>query len=120
MTAMRGTRASHTANSIFAPCRMMPCFSTADPIMKPEMSCRNSSGMPYALHSQTKRAALSDESGNRTPPRNFELFATMPTGRPSSRAKPVTSSFAHSAFISNHEPSSTRASTSSWMSNARF
>ena len=81
-----GTVASLTAEIILAPWRMIPCFSTAVPIMKPGTSARNSSGIPNALQVQMKRAALSAESTNSTPPLNFGWLATIPTTRPSSRA----------------------------------
>ena len=48
--------------------------------------------MLNASHSQMKRAALSAESTKSTPPFHFGWLATMPTARPSMRAKPVTSS----------------------------
>ena len=54
-----------------------------------------------ASHSQMKRAALSAESTKSTPPRCFGWFATMPTTRPSMRAKPVRISFAKSCLISH-------------------
>src|SRR5215475_15832352 len=44
ITQIFGTVASETALIIFAPCRMMPSFSTAVPTMKPGTSARNSSG----------------------------------------------------------------------------
>ena len=78
--------ASETAEIIFAPWRMIPWRSTAVPIMKPGTSARNSSGRPKALQVQMKRAALSAESTNSTPPLNFGWLATIPTARPSSRA----------------------------------
>ncbi len=56
------------AEIILAPWRMMPMRSTALPIMNPGTSARNTSGMPKASHSQTKRVALSAESTNSTPP----------------------------------------------------
>ena len=40
ITEIVGTVASATAVIIFAPCRMMPCRSTALPIMKPGTSAR--------------------------------------------------------------------------------
>ena len=97
-----GTVASLTANSILAPCRMMPCFSTADPTMKPGTSCRNTSGMLNASHSHTKRAALSAAFTSSAPPSTIGWFATMPTGWPPTRASPVTRFFAHSGFIQKH------------------
>ena len=89
---------------------MIPCRSTALPIMKPGTSARNTSGIPKASHSQMKRAALSAESTNSTPPFHFGWLATMPIGRPSRRAKPVTSSRANSFLSSKKLPSSTSAS----------
>src|SRR3954464_3189467 len=59
ITLILGTVASLTANNILAPWRMMPCFSTALPTMKPGTSCRNTSGMLNASHSHTNRAGLS-------------------------------------------------------------
>ena len=85
-TEIFGTVASETAEIIFAPWRMIPLRSTCVPIMKPGTSARNSSGMLNALQVQMKRAALSAESTNSTPPFCFGWFATIPTARPSSRA----------------------------------
>jgi hypothetical protein len=85
-TEIFGTVALDTAETIFAPWRMMPWRSTCVPIMKPGTSARNKSGMLNALQVQMKRAALSDESTNNTPPRCLGWFATMPTTRPSRRA----------------------------------
>ncbi len=76
--------------------------------MKPEMFCRNSSGMPRWSHSSMKCAPLSADSANRMP-----LLATMPTGWPCSRAKPVTRVVPYSALNSaNRLPSTSRAMTS--------
>jgi hypothetical protein len=65
---------------------MIPWRSTWVPIMNPGTSARKTSGTLNALQVQMKRAALSDESTNSTPPRCFGWFATMPTTRPSTRA----------------------------------
>src|SRR3954452_23010277 len=73
--------------------------------------------MLNASHSQMNRADLSAESTNSTPPRTAELFATTPIGRPSSRAKPVTTSAANSGLISKNESASTSPSISSRISN---
>ena len=73
--------------------------------------------MLNASHSQMKRAALSALSTNSTPPRTIELFATMPTGRPSMRPNPVTTSAANSGLISKNESASTSPSMTSCMSN---
>src|SRR5438876_325240 len=98
---------------------MIPARSTCEPIMNPGTSARNTSGTLNASHSQMKRAALSAESTNSTPPRCFGLFARIPTGEPSSRAKPMMISRAHSGFSSKKEPSSTSASRTWCMSYAR-
>ena len=66
-----GTVASETALTILAPWRMMPSRSTWVPIMKPGTSARNSSGTLKALQVWMKRAALSEESMNSTPPFTF-------------------------------------------------
>ena len=102
-----GTVASDTANSILAPWRMMPCFSTAVPTMKPGTSCRNTSGMSKASHSHTNRAALSAAFTSRAPPSTMGWLATMPIGWPPTRARPVTMFFAHAGFMGKNSPSST-------------
>ena len=110
-TEIFGTVASATALIIFAPCRMMPCLSTAVPTMKPGTSARKSSGTLNASHNWMNRVALSAESTNSTPPLNIGLFATTPVTWPASRANPMVSSRAHSAWISKKEPSSTSPRT---------
>ena len=72
--------------------------------------------MLKALHSQMKRAALSDESLNSTPPLTFELLATTPTGLPPIRTRAVTISLANSGLISRTLPSSASASISTFTS----
>src|SRR3990170_2649203 len=120
MTEIFGTVASATANSSLAPWRMMPWRSTWLPIMKPGTSARNSSGMLKALQSQTNRAPLSAESPKSTPPLTFGWLATIPSTRPSRRARPVISSGAKSRLTSKKLPSSTRRSTTLYMSKTRF
>ena len=117
-TQILGTVASDIAAIILAPCLMMPCRSTAVPTMKPGTSARNSSGMPNASQVWMNRAALSAESTNSTPPLNMGLFAITPVTCPSSRAKPVTTSRAHSAWTSKKESSSTSPRTNRRMSKA--
>ena len=56
------------------------------PTMNPVMFCRKISGTPRRLQSSMKCVAFSADSENSTP-----LFAMMPTRKPCSRAKPVTS-----------------------------
>src|SRR3990172_1890407 len=120
MTEIFATVASATANSSLAPWRMMPWRSTWLPIMKPGTSARNSSGMLKALQSQTNRAPLSAESPKSTPPLTFGWLATIPSTRPSRRARPVISSGAKSRLTSKKLPSSTRRSMTRYMSNTRF
>jgi hypothetical protein len=110
--------ASAIAVIILAPCRMMPCFSTALPTMKPGTSERKINGRLNASHSCTNRVALSAESTNSTPPLNIELLPSTPTAWPSSRANPTVISRAQRAWISKYDPSSTSAFTYRRMSNA--
>ena len=86
ITESFGTVASETALIIFAPWRMIPWRSTSVPIMNPGTSARKSSGMLKALQVMMKRAALSAESTNSTPPLYFGWLATIPIARPSRRA----------------------------------
>ncbi len=64
----------------------MPPASYLPPTMKPEMFCRNTSGMPRPQASSTKCAAFSALSENSTP-----LLASTATGWPQMWANPVTS-----------------------------
>ena len=66
-----GTSADDIAAIILAPWRMMPWRSTSTPTMNPGTSCRNTSGMPNASHSETNRAALSAESTKIAPLRTL-------------------------------------------------
>ena len=76
--------------------------------MKPEMFCRNTSGMPRWSQSSMKCAPFIADSLNSTP-----LFATIPTGWPWMRANAVTSVVPYSALNSwVCEPSTMRAITS--------
>ena len=111
-----GTVASLTAVTILAPWRMMPWRSTWVPIMKPGTSARNRRGTLKASHHQMKRAALSDESTKSAPPSAIGLLATTPTGRPSSRPKPMISSGAKSGFTSKKLSASTMDSITVCMS----
>ena len=111
-----GTVAAATAWSIFAPWRMIPAASTFVPTMNPGTSCRNTSGIPNALHRFTNRAALSAESLSRIPPRCRGWFATIPTGRPPIRARQVMIVRAHAPFTSSHSPPSTIRRITSYMS----
>jgi len=61
-------------------------------------------------------AALSDESTMSTPPLTFGWLATIPTVRPSRRAKPTMTSWAKRRLISNQEPASMMRSMTSYMS----
>ena len=85
ITVNFGTTLHATAVTIFAPSLAMPPASYSLPTMNPLMFWRKTSGTPRWLQSSMKCAALSADSLNRTP-----LFATMPTRKPSMRAKPQT------------------------------
>ena len=112
-TVSRGTSALAMAVIILAPWRMMPWRSTTTPTMKPGTSCRKISGMLKASHSEMNRVALSAESTKMAPDRTQGWLATMPTTRPSRRARPVTISWAQRALISKNDPPSTKRSITS-------
>ena len=116
MTETCGTVASETAVIILAPWRMMPPRSTSVPIMKPGTSHRYTSATLKASHSQMKRAALSAESLNSTPPLTAGLLARMPTALPSRRARPTINSGAKSGFNSKKLPASASPSMTRRMS----
>ena len=63
--------------------------------------------MLKASQKRTKRAALRDESMSSTPARYSGWFATIPTLRPASRAKPMTMFWANCACTSMKSPAST-------------
>ena len=86
MTVNFGTSAQATAVTSLAPSRAMPPASYSLPTMKPVMFCRKTSGMRRLQASSTKCAPFAADSPKRTP-----LFARIPTGKPSIRAKPMTS-----------------------------
>ena len=56
--------------------------------MKPGTSTKVTRGMLKASQVRTKRAAFSEESMSSTPARTAGWLPTMPTTRPSMRAKP--------------------------------
>ena len=116
MTDTCGTVASETAVIILAPWRMMPPRSTSVPIMNPGTSARYTSATLKASHSQMKRAALSAESLNSTPPLTAGLLARIPTELPSRRPRPTISSGANSGFNSKKLSSSTKPSITRRMS----
>ena len=108
MTVSLGTRAQATAVTILAPCLAMPPRSYSRPTMNPVMFWRNRSGIWRRSHSSMKWAPFMADSENRTP-----LLATIPTGWPWTRAKPVTSVAPYSALNSTKRlPSTSRAITS--------
>ena len=89
MTVTFGTVASAKAYSSFAPWRMMPPYSCTVPGRKPGTSSNVTSGMLNASQKRTNRAPLTDASMSSVPARCAGWLATMPTGRPPSRAKPT-------------------------------
>ncbi|MNJ61167.1 hypothetical protein D3C77_569410 [compost metagenome] len=84
-TVNLGTSAEATAVTSLAPCLAMPSASYLPPTMKPEMFCRNSSGILRLQASSMKCAPFWALSENSTP-----LLARMATGWPQMRAKPHT------------------------------
>ena len=64
-TQIFGTVASVTAVIIFAPWRMIPCRSTAVPIMNPGTSARNTSGtVDIAVRRYTSEGAIDTQFGS--------------------------------------------------------
>ena len=63
--------------------------------------------MLKASQVRTKRAAFSEESMSRTPARMAGWLPTMPTTRPSMRAKPQVIDIAQCGWTSKYSPSST-------------
>jgi hypothetical protein len=61
----------------------------AVPGRKPGTSTKVTSGMLKASQKRTKRAALTEASMSRQPASTSGWLATMPTGGPSMRAKPM-------------------------------
>ena len=108
-----GTVASAKANSSLAPLRMMPPYSWLVPGMKPGTSSSVTSGRLKASQKRTKRAPLMDEALSSTPASALGWLATMPTGRPPKRAKPVTRLGAQAACTSRKSRSSTMAAITS-------
>ena len=86
ITVNFGTTAHETAVTIFAPSFAMPPASASRPTMKPVMFWRKTSGIRRCAASSMKWAPLSAEVPNRIP-----SLARMPTGQPSTWAKPQTS-----------------------------
>ena len=70
--------------------RTVAVLSASGPTMNPGVSHRNSTGRSNASHSCRNRAALSAPGASIAPPRCAGSLATMPSGRPSTRASAVT------------------------------
>jgi hypothetical protein len=107
-TVNLGTSAEATAVTSLAPSLAMPPASYLPPTMKPEMFCRNISGILRLQASSMKCAPFTALSLNSTP-----LLARIATGWPQMRAKPQTRVVPYSALnSSNWLPSTMRAITS--------
>ena len=78
----------------------------ACPGRNPGTSSNVTSGMLNASQNRTKRAPLTDASMSSVPARCAGWLATMPTGRPPSRAKPTMMFRAKCACTSRKSPSS--------------
>ena len=108
ITVNFGTGTQETAVTSLAPSLAIPPDSASLPTMKPEMFCRNTSGMPRCPQSSTKCAPFWDDSENRMP-----LLATMPTGYPCTLANPQTRVLPYRRLNSwNLEPSTILEMTS--------
>ena len=70
--------------------------------MNPGTSIKNNKGILNASHNWINFAALSAESGNKTPPFTLGWLAIIPTTLPSIRASPVINSGANSFLISRN------------------
>ena len=71
----------------------------AVPGRKPGTSSKVTSGMLNASQNRTNRAALTEASMSSVPARCAGWFATIPTRRPPSRAKPTTMFLANAAAL---------------------
>ena len=85
---------------------MMPPYSWSVPGRKPGTSTKVSTGMLFASHRRTKRAAFSEASMSRVPARCEGWLAMMPTLCPSTRPKPTTTLRANSGWTSRNSSSS--------------
>ena len=68
---------------------MMPPYSCTVPGRNPGTSSNVTSGMLNASQKRTKRAPFTEALMSSVPARYAGWLATMPTGRPPSRAKPT-------------------------------
>ena len=95
---------------------MIPACSAALPTMNPGVSARNMIGKLNASQSEANAAIFRHVSGKRIPPRRSELFAMIPAGIPSMRAKAVITSRAYRPRCSRSDPSSINDKITSCMS----
>ena len=95
---------------------MMPFHSWSVPGRKPGTSTKVSTGTLNASQVRTKRAAFSEASMSRVPANCIGWLATTPTGRPSTRPKPISRFGANSGWTSRNSPSSTTDSITVCMS----
>src|SRR6266508_3557975 len=86
------------------------------PGRNPGTSTNVTSGRLKASQKRTKRAAFTDESMSSVPARCAGWLATIPTGKPSNRAKPTTILRAQKGCTSKNTPSSTTASITATIS----
>ena len=75
-----GIRESESSDTIRAPARTMPFFSSSNPTMKPGSSQKYTSGKWNVSHSCIRRAVFSPAALSIEPPRNRGLLIITPTG----------------------------------------
>src|SRR5260370_1023507 len=79
---------------------MIPPHSCPVPGKNPATSSNEMSGILNASQNRTNRAPFTEASMSSTPARNAGWLATIPTDRPSRRAKPTTRFFAKCSWTS--------------------
>ena len=84
-----GMRVRHVVHTMRAPARSMPCFSESSPTMKPGSSANETSGRWNRSHSCIRRMTFSPAATLVEPPAARGLLIMIPTGKPSTRARPV-------------------------------
>ncbi|CAM5480708.1 hypothetical protein SBADM41S_04041 [Streptomyces badius] len=98
----------------------MPPYSWSTPGRKPGTSTKVRTGTLNALEVRTKRAAFSLASMSRQPANCIGWLATIPTGWPSTRPKPVMMFGANRAWVSRNSASSRTCSIAVCMSYGWF
>ena len=111
MTDSLGTVMSASAFIMFMIFPGARLRSASAPITNPGVSTKVRTGMLKESQSTRKLVIFSQASVSSAPPLTSGLLATMPTQRPSSRARPVTATLPKRAFNSKKLPLSTMVRT---------